>query len=369
MSTHRNAAWPAIAGLTLLVSAFASTASQPEHKASARQLVESFARDSKAPGLAVSVGCAGELFWSYGTGYADLEQRVAVRPSSSKFRVGSVAKPFTAFALATLIEDKRIELDAEVQQYVPSFPRKEHAISVRQLAGHLAGIRHYENDEAYLRTHFPSVQAGLEIFQDAPLVMVPGERWAYSSYGYNLLSAAMESAAETPFLELMDEVVFDPIGMHDTVADELSKIIANRVRYYRFTDNGYANEPEVDNSYKWASGGFLSTTDDMVRFGLAHLDDTHLKAETIADLWAPMTTNDGEPTGYGIGWRIVADEDGFLWHGHGGGSIGGTTQFWLFPDHGLVLTAASNVTELNYGLFMVELRDHFLGLPECSIQR
>ncbi|RDX35751.1 class A beta-lactamase-related serine hydrolase [Kangiella sp. HD9-110m-PIT-SAG07] len=358
-------------GKFLLVALFtacgcAATPKSSEKHLGAQRLVESFAREGKSPGLAVSVGCNGKLLWSHGTGFADLEQRVPVSPEFTKFRVGSVAKPFTAFALARLIENNQIELDASIRNYVPTFPEKGDKISIRQLAGHLGGVRHYQGNEPYLRTRYSDVISGLEIFEDDPLVVTPRERWAYTSYGYNLLSAAMEVAAEQPFLRLMDEMVFDPIGMKGTVADDLEKVILNRGRYYRFDANGYANEPEVDNSYKWASGGFLSTTDDMVRFGLAHFDDRFLKPETVANLWTTLKTNDGQPTGYGLGWRIVKDEDGIVWFGHGGGSIGGTSQFWLFPENGLVLAAAANVTELNYGLFMVELRDYFFGLEECQ---
>jgi CubicO group peptidase (beta-lactamase class C family) len=351
----------------LVLSGGCATSSKPdEYHVEAKQLVESFARESNSPGLAVSVGCKGRLLWSHGSGFADLEQRVPVDPASTKFRVGSVAKPFTAFALAKLVENNLIDLDAPVRDYVPSFPKKQHQISVRQLAGHLGGIRHYKGNEAYLRTRYSDVVSGLEIFENDPLVMVPGERWSYTSYGYNLLSAAMEAAANRPFLRLMDETVFGPIGMKDTVADDLEKIIANRGRYYRSNGDGYTNEPEVDNSYKWASGGFLSTTDDMVRFGLAHLNNEHLKPETIKSLWTTMQTNDGQPTGYGLGWRIVRDENEIVWYGHGGGSIGGTTQFWLFPEDGLVLAAVANLTEFNYELFMVELRDHFLDVEACK---
>ena len=367
MLISRRAVSAAFWTAALILAGGCATSSKPnDYHFEAKQLVESFARESKSPGLAVSVGCKGRLLWSHGSGFADLEQRVPVDPASTKFRAGSVSKPFTAFALAKLVENNLIDLDASVRDYVPTFPKKQHQISIRQLAGHLGGIRHYKGSEAYLRTRYSDVVSALEIFENDPLEMMPGERWAYTSYGYNLLSAAMEAAANRPFLRLMDETVFGPIGMNDTVADDLEKIITTRGRYYRFNADGYVNEPEVDNSYKWASGGFLSTTDDMVRFGLAHLNNEHLKPETIKRLWTTMQTNDGQSTGYGLGWRIVEDADGIVWYGHGGGSIGGTTQFWLFPKDGLVLAAAANVTELNYGLFMVDLRDHYLDVEACK---
>lgn len=334
--------------------------------AEAYQLVRQFAERSGAPGISVSVGLDAELAWSAGFGFADLEQGVRVDPAGTKFRVGSTAKPMTALALLTLVEGGRIDLDEDVRRFVPSFPRKEHPFTVRQLAGHLAGIRHYQGDEAYLRQHYGNVADSLALFENDPLVEAPGQRWSYSSYGYNLLSAVIEAASRKPFLEYMQEAVFEPLGMTGTVPDDLAEIVPQRGRYYRREDGTVYNEPEVDNSHKWASGGFLSTTDDLAKFGLAHLKDDLVSTEIRERLWTEQHTTSGETTGYGLGWRIVDDSDGGEWIGHGGGSIGGTTQLWLFPEHGLVLAMASNLTETDYEDVLPKLRAIFLAQSACG---
>lgn len=325
----------------------------------ADRMFRRFAEDSGTPGLSVSVGMRGQVIWSAGYGFADVEQRVPVDPSTTKFRVGSVAKPMTAFALAMLTAQDRIDIDADVRRYVPAFPKKAYGFSVRQLAGHLAGIRHYAGDEAYRREHTPSVVASLNVFKDDPLLSVPGEKWNYSSYGYNLLSAVVEEAADRPFLEFMAESVFAPLGMNATVPDNLGEVVPNRGRYYFRREGRLYNEPEVDNSHKWASGGFLSTTDDLVRFGLAHMNDQIVTPEMRSLLWTEQRTKAGELTGYGIGWRIVLDDKGNTWIGHGGGSIGGTSQLWLFPESCLVIAMASNQTELDYKDILPRLRTLF----------
>lgn len=94
-------------------------------------------RMDRFPGLSVSVGIDGQIVWAEGFGWADLEQRVPVR-ATSRFRVGSVAKPMTAALLGLLYEEGKIDLDATVQTYVADFPEKKYPITVRQLAGHLA---------------------------------------------------------------------------------------------------------------------------------------------------------------------------------------------------------------------------------------
>jgi CubicO group peptidase (beta-lactamase class C family) len=85
----------------------------------------------------------GHVIWSEGFGMADLEQQVPATPLT-RFRVGSVSKPLTSAALGLLVEEHKLDLDAPIQKYVPSFPQKPWPITTRQLAGHLAGIRHYK---------------------------------------------------------------------------------------------------------------------------------------------------------------------------------------------------------------------------------
>lgn len=334
----------------------------------ADRMLSEFANASGSPGLAVSVAHEGRLVWSKGYGVADIEQRVAVNPATTKFRVGSVVKPMTALALITLVERGSIDLDADMRHYVPTFPEKEHVFSVRQLAGHLAGIRHYAGDEAYARKHYASVRASLDIFQSDPLIGLPGAQWRYSSYGYNLLSAVIEQAAGKPFLDVMAETVFVPLGMTATVPDRLQDIVPDRGRYYFRRDGELYNEPEVDNSYKWASGGFLSTTDDLARFGLAHLDDKLVSPAMRRLLWTEQKTTAGDATGYGIGWRIVHDAEGNDWIGHGGGSIGGTSQLWLLPEHDLVIAMASNLTELDYADLLPRLSALFIVRTAAPVE-
>jgi CubicO group peptidase (beta-lactamase class C family) len=296
------------------------------------------------PGISVALAVDGRIVWAEGFGWADLEQKIPVRPSS-RFRVGSVAKSFTAALLASLYEDGGIDLDAPVQRYLPSFPEKTHPITTRQLAGHLAGIRHYQGEEFLGAHYYESVSEGLEIFQDDPLLFEPGARQSYSSYGFNLISAILEAVGGGDFLTLMEERVFDPLDMRDTAADQNRYIVPDRVRPYVVNEGGrFANAPYVDNSYKWAGGGFVSTAEDLVRFGLAHLAPGFLEAETLAMLHTPQKTNAGEVTDYGIGWRVGTDERGRRRVGHGGGSVGGRTLFWVYPDHGLVIAMVTNLS-------------------------
>jgi CubicO group peptidase (beta-lactamase class C family) len=349
-----------VSGLIFLL--MLSSCTQGDHRANkADQVTNQFLANSGFPGIAVSVSIDGELVFSEGFGYADLEQQVPVSAATTRFRVGSTAKSMTAMAVGKLVETGRLDLDAPVQDYLPDYPEKDGVVTTRLLAGHLAGIRHYNGNEFLIAEHYPTVEDGLAIFRNDPLVSLPGAEFNYSSYGYNLLSAVVEAAAGQEFLSYMEETVFDPVGMEQTIADHVYPIVPNRSRYYEVQDGVTYNSPWVDNSYKWAGGGILSTSEDLVRFGVAHLSGDFLSRDTIETLWTSQSTLDGEETGYGIGWFTETDSAGRRVIRHSGGSIGGTTNFRIFPDDGLVIAVITNTSSAAIGPLTDDLIEVFLS--------
>ena len=294
------------------------------------------------PGLSLAVAVDGQIVYSEGFGYADLEERVPVW-ATTKFRIGSVSKPLTAVALVQLVEEGKIDLDAPVQKYVPTFPEKNGKITPRLLAGHIAGIRHYKGDEFQISTHYNNVLEGLKIFQDDPLVAPPGAKFSYSSYGFNLLSAVIQNASGEEFLLYMHEHVFGPLGLRSTTEDQPAEIIMQRARFYtQQKDQPVRNAPFVDNSYKWAGGGFLSTAEDLARFGSALLVPGFLKPESLRLLFTAQKTADGKEIEYGMGWFIHKSKSGQRVYEHSGGSVGGTSQLILYPDAHVVVAMVCN---------------------------
>jgi len=295
------------------------------------------------PGLAIAVAVRGHIVYSEAFGYADLEQHVPVR-RHTRFRVGSVSKPLTAVALMQLVEAGKIDLDAPVQNHVPSFPVKpEGTITARLLAGHLSGIRNYQGDEFHIQKHYASVLDGLEIFKNDPLTSAPGEKYNYSSFDFDLLSAVIQSASGETFAVYMQKHVFAPLGLRDTLADENGHIIERRARFYEpQKDGSVTNAPYVDNSYKWAAGGFLSTAEDLVHFGSAMLQPGFLKEESLALLFTSQKTSKGEETGYGMGWNVHLSQSGKHVYEHVGGAAGGSADLILYPDSRLVVALVAN---------------------------
>jgi serine beta-lactamase-like protein LACTB len=294
------------------------------------------------PGAAVTVLSDTTIIWSEGLGWADVEQHVPAT-ALTRWRIGSVSKTLTSAALGQLVEQGKIDLDAPVQRYVPSFPVKRWPVTIRELAGHTAGIRHYRGGEFTISRHYDTVLDGLAIFAADTLLFEPGTRYSYSSYGWNLLGAVIESASGEPFLSYMRGHVFVPLGLAHTVPEFADSLIEYRARFYeRATAVGTVNAPYVDNSYKWAGGGFLSTTDDLARFGALMRRPGVVGPATLALLETSQHTSDGKETGYGMGWFVGKDAAGRRIIFHSGGAMGGTAYLLVYPDLGLVVAMLCN---------------------------
>jgi CubicO group peptidase (beta-lactamase class C family) len=329
-----------------LAGAVAGHAQQPVD--SARALVRAYLEGQHVPGASVAVSRMGRVVWSEAFGHADLEHRVRATPET-RFRIGSISKALTSIALATLAEQGTLDLDAPVQRYAPTFPEKEWPITSRQLAGHLSGLPHYTREDIVNTVRYQSVTDALRKFQDRPLLFRPGERYAYSSFGWNLLAVVVEGASGEEFLPFMQREVFEPLGMARTIADHYDDIVADRTAFYIVKPDGTPiNAPAVDNSDVWAGGGFLSTAIDLVRFADGVLAGTVLDSAGRALLFTSMTTSDGKPTGYGLGWT-VREEDGRAWVGHGGSHVGASAQLLAAPDRRLVVAILTNSNNRGLG--------------------
>lgn len=310
----------------------------------AGRLLEAHLDVLDVPGMQVAVARGGRLTWSRGFGLADVEDGTPVTPLT-RFPIASLSKCLTAVAAATLAEGGRLDWNASVQTYVPSFPRKRWPIAVRQLAGHLAGIRHYRDGE--LETagsrHYADVRDALTLFAEDSLLFRPGTEFRYSSYGYNLLSAVVQGAADRPFLDYVEQRVLVPAGMGSTSAAFPDSLISHRAETYVEGEAGERlRAPSADPSYKWGSGGYLSTAEDLVRFGQALLDARLVTRETVQLLWEPMSTLDGESTDYGIGFELLETRDGRKVAYHGGNLAYARAHLMIVPSAELVVAVLAN---------------------------
>jgi serine beta-lactamase-like protein LACTB, mitochondrial len=292
---------------------------------------------AKVPGLSIAVSVDSAELWSQAFGYADLEKQTPATPAT-RFRIGSVSKPLTAAGLARLVEQGRLDLDVPVQTYLPDFPQKNGLITLRRLAGHLTGIRNYRGTEAISNQAFPNLRAGLKIFEDDPLESAPGTNFSYASYNWNVIGAVMEAVTKQAFPDFIADNLLTPLGMTRTGPDHAGVADSLRAKFYETNPAGkFAGAPPVNLSYGWPSGGFLSTAEDLMRFGGAHWQRGFLQPESLPLLFTSQKTDTGKPTHYGVGWFVGRD---ILYHA--GDSVGGAAILLLFPRVRTVVAIASN---------------------------
>jgi serine beta-lactamase-like protein LACTB, mitochondrial len=321
----------------------------------ARQTVRADLAEQNLPGVSVAVGLGGDIVWAEGFGWADLETRVKVVPGT-RFRIGTASKVLTSAAVGLLLEQGRMKLDDEIQTYVPGFPKKQWPVTLRQLMGHLAGVRNDGGDEGpLLSERCERTVDGLPHFAERALLFEPGTQYRYSSYGWILVSAAVEAAADERLFTFMRKHIFDPLGMDDTTPDSATEPIPDRATPYfpKFAaDPRYGPDVmrPIDYSCYSGSSAFLSTPTDLVRFGMAITaqDAKLLQPATVRLLQTSQRLRSGEETGYGLGWdleTVVVAGKPTPEIGHDGESLGGTVaSLWSFPDHRIVVAVTSNTS-------------------------
>jgi len=307
--------------------------------------LDSIMKAQNIPGLSIAVTIGRKMVWKEAFGYANINSKTTAT-TDTKFRVGSISKSMTAFAMAKLFDESQIDWDDNVDIYFPQFEKKEYSPTIRQIAGHQGGVRHYKGLEFISKKQYSSVEESMEIFMDDKLLFKPGTEFKYSTYGYTVLSRIIEIASDQDYLDYMSSEIYQPLGMSSTFAENSDVAVSNVSQFYR--KGGRKESGEVNLSSKWAGGGFLSTPTDLV---MMITDATKIiSAQTLFELINPQNLTNGEPTGYGMGFRInvVQSNDRTIVH-HGGKSIGARSFLMLLPAEQMVIAICTN-TEADYGI-------------------
>jgi serine beta-lactamase-like protein LACTB, mitochondrial len=308
--------------------------------ARAQPLVSRMKSAFGAPGLQVAVAVDGKVVWSRVCGLADRAKRTPVR-ATTLFRIGSVSKVFTAAALARLVEAGDVDLDAEVQEYVPSFPRKGAPITIAQLASHQSGIRHYRGAEHLSTVHHESVVDSLRVFAGDPLLFRPGRTHFYSSYGFNLLGAALEGASDDTYADVLREQLLSPLGLSRTRTDLAG--LSGRAAFYEVREDRSARRaPRVDLSNRYPSGGLISTAEEIARLGSELGDPGFLGRATQATFFTERRPANGMRTSYGLGFDVGESPLG-TFVGHTGNVVGGTAFLLAHPRSRVAIAMTTNL--------------------------
>ncbi|PNS07392.1 serine hydrolase domain-containing protein [Solilutibacter silvestris] len=324
-----------------------SKLSQPQAAAVDTAVAEGMRRDGTV-GMAIGVIENDRIVYLKGYGDADREAHVPVT-TRTMFRWASVSKPVAAIAAMQLVEQGKLDLDADVRGYVPEFPDKGVKITTRQLLGHQGGIVHYDNGpvvptvKTYAQAHpFADVVVALDAFKDSPLVNAPGTKFNYTTHGFMLVAAVVQRAGGEPFAQQVRERIIEPLHLTTMQPDYQWIAIPDRATGYVKQDGAVARSTDTDVSWKLGGGGYISDIGDFAGFAKGVLDGRLVSAATQTAMWTPQKTADGKATGYGLGFD-VSNEGGRLRIAHSGSQEKTRTWLAIWPQEkrGIVIMTNS----------------------------
>jgi len=293
-------------------------------------------------GVVVGVRHQGETFTA-ALGFADVERAVKA-DADTVFRIASITKTMTAASVLMLHEEGRVDLDAEIQRYVPSFPKKSHPVRVRHLLGNLSGVSNYKNCRLECHDKVPKTTAqSLAVFSAWPLEARPGERYVYSTYGFNVLGALVENASRTSYDVFLRERLGVRAGLTSTRVDRAPRD-ARRAKGYRVKEGTLVPSEVIDVTGRFAGGGAVSTVPDLLRFGDALVSGRIVTNETVRLMSTSMATDDGRPTKYGMGLATYPLA-GRRVIGHAGGQPETSSLLLMYPGHDLVIAVVTNTED------------------------
>jgi len=368
----------------------------------ARRIVRAGIAEQNFPGLSVAVGVGGDIVWAEGFGWADIKTRVPVT-SDTRFRIGTASTVLTSAAVGVLLEKGRLKLGDEIQTYVPQFPKKQWPVTLRQLMAHVGGVGTDGGDEGPLfRQRCERPGEALQHFANDPLLFEPGTQYRHSNYGWILVSAAVEAAADQPFLTFMHEQIFQPLRMDNTSAESAAEENPDRVGepaedapFLTFIRQmileplgivGRKARPATDPATVYFAGfgydplvryglhvrrppnlscyagsmAFLSTPSDLVRFGLAINGGTLLQPATVRLLQTSQQLTSGQETGYGLGWDLDTAGETTPAAGHDGQLLGQrAVSFMMFREAGIVVAVMSNISYADTSALALKVAEAF----------
>ena len=330
-----------------------------------RKAIPGYMSERNIPGLSITIAKDGKMLWSEGFGVQNTETNREVTVNSM-FRVGSLFKTVTALGILKLVHQGKLNLDDKVVDLLPDLPQHYKKVTVRNLANHTAGVRHYKQvDQFYagIRQYgsmmaslennpefraeilsnkpYNSVKESLHPFIDDKLLFNPGSKFRYSTYGYVVLGAIIERVSGKSFNEFIRQEVLIPLDMNHTKPDRNDDLDPNKVSPY-INSNGPQPAPPVDLSNKWSGGGYVSNSLDFVKMANGFRD--LITDQLFQEMTSSVSLSRGGVSEYGIGWKLAEESSGGKALYHDGFTPGGGAVLIIFSN--LTVCIATNQTTI-----------------------
>ncbi|MFT6795828.1 MAG: CubicO group peptidase (beta-lactamase class C family) [Maribacter sp.] len=304
-------------------------------------------------GGAILVHQKGKTLLKKAYGQASLELEVPM-PENAIFEIGSVTKQFTAVAILKLVEDGKLALEDDFTQYL-DYDTKGRKITIDQLLNHTSGIASYTEIEEFgslVPQELPR-DSLLRILETKDFLFEPGEALIYNNSAYFFLGLIIEKVTGKTYEKYLKEIIFEPLGMHNTQYCSNSKVFKNKAYGYDYTPAGLNQKEYLNHIWPYAAGSLCSTTEDLLIWMKAIHNGDFLTQQQYQELITPKTLNDSTPLRYAMGishFNNYGNEE----IGHGGGINGFLTQTVFFPQKDLYIISVTNTTGPHGGKFFVD---------------
>jgi len=331
-------------------------------------------QEQRIPGLSLAVVRDGKIIKAKGYGLANLEMSVPVTPQTI-FEAGSITKQFTATAVMQLVEEGKIGLDDSITKYFPEAPPTWAAVTIRHLLSHTSGVPDYWGDTEKtlyskgiidFRREYTEDEVARAYFPQA-LDFRPGEKWSYSSTGYNLLGFLIHRVTGVVYGDLLRERIFAPLDMSATRVFSGSDLVANRASGYDLVNRGWKNTGSwmSQSVMATADGGLLTNVLDLAKWDAALYSGKVLKRSGLDAMWTPVKLNSGARYPGGLGW-FVTDAHGHHVIWHTGGGYGFYAAISRYVDDGLTIIVMTNIDETHTDVLKIAGGVASIYVPETA---
>jgi CubicO group peptidase (beta-lactamase class C family) len=299
----------------------------------------------------------------------------------TNFRLASFTKQFTAACIMLLVRDGKLRYDDHLTDFFPEFPAYGKSITVRNALNHTSGLEDY--DELLMKKYPDTPPEKVPQIHDAGVLQLleqqtatkfpPGSQWEYSNSGYAVLAMIVEKVSGKPFGQFLQERIFTPLKMKDTVAYENGK---NEVQHRAY---GHTRKDDTNKTRGWietdqsptsavlGDGGIYSSIDDLARWDRALRKHTLLSQAEMQPALTPVQTTggparlpEGRTVSYGFGWFL----DPYREHkrmSHDGSTIGFLTTIQRFPEDELTIIVLANRTDIDPEQLALKVADLYLA--------
>jgi CubicO group peptidase (beta-lactamase class C family) len=288
-------------------------------------------------------------------GMADREWKVP-NTISTRFRIGSITKQFTAACILQLEEQGKLTMDDKLSRFFPDFPKGD-SVTIRMLLGHTSGIPSYTSQADFGKVERLSLpqDSMIRFISSRPYDFAPGKKFQYDNSGYFLLGCIVEKLSGQTFGSYLRQHILDKLSMSNSGLDRLDSVLDTRARGYSKRGPRYMNAPFISMEWPFSAGALYSTVEDLYKWDRALYSESILSAASRRAMFTPGMGN------YGLGFFVDSVERHLRIH-HGGSIPGFTGEIARYPDEDICIIALSN-NEASVDFLSLALADLLFDAP------